>query len=90
MIKVVKFGGSSVANAEQFKKVENIVNAEDARKFVVTSACGKEGKDDYKITDLLYIAHTHVKYKVSVDDIFSLIEKKFSSSIFSSIKTLLL
>ena len=79
MIKVVKFGGSSVANAEQFKKVKNIVNADATRKFVVTSACGKEGKDDYKVTDLLYIAHTHVKYKVSVDDIFSLIEKKYYS-----------
>ena len=79
MIKVVKFGGSSVANAEQFKKVKNIVNAEDARKFIVTSACGKEGKDDHKVTDLLYIAHTHVKYKVSVNDIFSLIEKKYYS-----------
>lgn len=79
MIKVVKFGGSSVANAKQFEKVKNIVNAEVARKFVVTSACGKEGKDDYKVTDLLYIAHTHVKYKVSVDDIFSLIEKKYYS-----------
>lgn len=77
MIKVVKFGGSSVANAEQFKKVKNIVNAEKDRKFIVTSACGKIGKDDYKVTDLLYIAHTHVKYKVSVDDIFSLIEKKY-------------
>ena len=77
MIKVVKFGGSSVANANQFKKVKNIVNAEDARKFVVTSACGKEGKDDHKVTDLLYIVHAHVKYKVSVDDIFSLIEKKY-------------
>ena len=79
MIKVVKFGGSSVANAEQFKKVKNIVTAENARKFIVTSACGKEGKEDYKVTDLLYITHTHVKYKVSVDDIFSLIEKKYYS-----------
>ena len=79
MIKVAKFGGSSVANAEQFKKVKNIVNSEKDRKFIVTSACGKENKDDYKITDLLYIAHTHVKYKVSVDDIFSLIEKKYYS-----------
>ena len=77
MIKVVKFGGSSVANAEQFKKVKDIVIAEPARKFVVTSACGKESKEDHKVTDLLYIAHTHVKYKVSVDDIFSLIEKKY-------------
>lgn len=79
MIKIVKFGGSSVANAEQFKKVKNIVNAEDSRKFIVTSACGKEGKDDHKVTDLLYIAHTHVKYKVSVDEIFALIEKKYYS-----------
>ena len=77
MVKIAKFGGSSVANAEQFKKVKNIVDADDARKYIVTSACGKESKEDYKITDLLYIAHTHMKYKVSVDDIFEMIEKKY-------------
>ena len=77
MIKVAKFGGSSVASAEQFNKVKNIVNSDVDRKFIVTSACGKESKEDYKITDLLYIAHTHIKYKVSVDDIFSMIEKKY-------------
>lgn len=77
MVKVVKFGGSSVANAEQFKKVKEIVNAEKERKYIVTSACGKESKEDYKVTDLLYIAHTHIKYKVSVDDIFDMIEKKY-------------
>lgn len=77
MIKVLKFGGSSVANAKQFEKVKQIVNSEESRKFIVTSACGKENNDDYKITDLLYIAHTHIKYKVFVDDIFSMIEKKY-------------
>ncbi len=77
MVKIAKFGGSSVANAEQFKKVKNIVDADDARKYIVTSACGKESKEDYKITDLLYIAHTHIKYKVSVDDIFEMIEQKY-------------
>lgn len=79
MVKIVKFGGSSVANAEQFKKVKGIVDADSARKYIVTSACGKESKEDYKITDLLYIAHTHIKYKVSVDDIFDMIEKKYHS-----------
>ncbi len=77
MVKVVKFGGSSVANAEQFKKVKSIVSAEKERKYIVTSACGKENKEDYKITDLLYIVHTHLKYKVSVDDIFEMIENKY-------------
>ena len=44
MIKVVKFGGSSVANAEQFKKVKSIVNAESARKFVCTSSIERTWK----------------------------------------------
>ena len=53
MVKVSKFGGSSVASAEQFKKVENIVTSDEARKFVVVSAIGKAHKEDNKITDLL-------------------------------------
>ncbi len=77
MIKVVKFGGSSVANATQFKKVKNIIESDSTRKFIVTSACGKESKEDNKVTDLLYIIHAHVKYKLSADDIFSMIEKKY-------------
>ena len=77
MVKIAKFGGSSVANAEQFKKVKSIIDADGARKYIVTSACGKESKEDYKVTDLLYIAHTHMKYKVSVDDIFEMIENKY-------------
>lgn len=44
MIKVVKFGGSSVANATQFAKVKQIVESDSDRKFIVTSACGKESK----------------------------------------------
>ena len=64
MIKVVKFGGSSVANANQFKKVKNIVNAEAARKFVVTSACGKEGKDEVmEPTDQLFVDYVKKYYK---------------------------
>ena len=52
MITVAKFGGSSVANSTQFKKVKNIVTGNRDIKYVVTSACGKENKEDHKITDL--------------------------------------
>ena len=77
MIKVVKFGGSSVANSEQFKKVKKIIDSDVSRKFIVTSACGKESNEDYKITDLLYLCEAHVRYGVSYDDIFEKIEQKY-------------
>lgn len=54
MVKVVKFGGSSLASAEQFKKVGEIIHAEDSRKYVVPSAPGKRFSDDIKVTDMLY------------------------------------
>ena len=77
MIKVVKFGGSSVANATQFAKVKQIVESDSDRKFIVTSACGKESKEDHKITDLLYLCQAHVRYGVSYDSILSLIKEKY-------------
>ncbi|MEN8255415.1 MAG: aspartate kinase [Verrucomicrobiota bacterium] len=52
-MKVVKFGGSSVANAEQITKIINVVVADTARKIVVVSAPGKRHGDDIKVTDLL-------------------------------------
>lgn len=54
MKKVVKFGGSSLASAEQFKKVGDIIRADEARRFVVPSAPGKRNSSDTKVTDLLY------------------------------------
>lgn len=54
MRKVVKFGGSSLASAEQFKKVGNIIHADEERKFVVPSAPGKRDSKDTKVTDMLY------------------------------------
>lgn len=54
MSKVVKFGGSSLANAEQFKKVAAIIRADESRKYVVPSAPGKRFKGDNKVTDMLY------------------------------------
>lgn len=54
MKKVVKFGGSSLASAEQFKKVADIIHADKERRFVVPSAPGKRFSDDIKVTDMLY------------------------------------
>ncbi len=54
MRKVVKFGGSSLASADQFKKVGNIIHADEERKFVVPSAPGKRDEKDTKVTDMLY------------------------------------
>ena len=53
-MKVVKFGGSSLANAEQFKKVASIVLADKTRRYVIPSAPGKRFNGDIKVTDLLY------------------------------------
>ena len=77
MIKIVKFGGSSVANAKQFKKVKEIVLNDDSRRFVVVSASGKSSKEDNKITDLLYLCHAHIKYNIACDHIFHMIEDRF-------------
>lgn len=54
MKKVVKFGGSSLASAEQFKKVGDIIRADESRRYVVPSAPGKRYSDDTKVTDMLY------------------------------------
>ena len=77
MLKAVKFGGSSVAGAEQFKKVKNIIEADDARRVVVVSAAGKRSSDDHKLTDLLYLCHAHLTYGVSCDEIMASIEARF-------------
>ena len=77
MLKTVKFGGSSVAGAEQFRKVKAIVEADPARRIVVSSAAGKRSPDDHKLTDLLYLCHAHLKYGVSCDDIMDGIEARF-------------
>ena len=77
MIKITKFGGSSVANAEQFRKVKSIIDADPSRRFVVVSAAGKATKSDNKITDLLYLCHAHVEYHVDCSNVFSIIKKRF-------------
>lgn len=61
MIKVVKFGGSSLASAEQFAKVGKIIKADKERRFVVPSAPGKRTSKDTKVTDMLYACYELVE-----------------------------
>ncbi|MBE6558107.1 MAG: aspartate kinase [Ruminococcaceae bacterium] len=63
MIKVVKFGGSSLADADHFRQVASIVKADPTRRFVVPSAPGKRDKQDTKVTDLLYECYNLIKAK---------------------------
>ena len=77
MIKITKFGGSSVANATQFAKVKQIIESDSARRFVVVSASGREHKNDNKVTDLLYLIEAHIKYSVDYHPLFQLIENRF-------------
>lgn len=73
MKKVVKFGGSSLASAEQFKKAGEIIRADRERKFVVPSAPGKRDADDTKVTDMLYecydLAETGKDFKAQLKEI---------------------
>ncbi|MBR6737938.1 MAG: aspartate kinase [Clostridia bacterium] len=77
MISVVKFGGSSVASSEQFKKVKNIVLADEKRSIVVVSALGKRFKQDNKITDLLYLLSAHKRYGVDISAMVNMIEERY-------------
>lgn len=77
MLKITKFGGSSVANATQFKKVKAIVQAEPSRKYVVVSAPGKRNSSDNKITDLLYLLDAHRQYHVDASNVYRLIRQRF-------------
>ena len=70
-IKVLKFGGSSLADAEQFKKVKNIVMADEKRLFVIPSAPGKRFSGDTKVTDMLYECYNVAESGGNVDEIFS-------------------
>ena len=83
MQKVVKFGGSSLADSNQFKKVKAIIDADSSRRIVVVSALGKRNKQDYKITDLLYLTGAHLKYGVDAYSVFNIIKDPYPHLKFS-------
>ena len=68
-IKVVKFGGSSLADAEHFRQVAAIIQADPTRRYVVPSAPGKREKSDTKVTDMLYRCYDLIKSRSSMESI---------------------
>ena len=77
MLKVAKFGGSSMADAGQYRKVKEILMADPGRRVVVVSAAGKRFSADHKLTDLLYLCHAHVQYGVACDTVFEMITSRY-------------
>jgi aspartate kinase len=79
MLKITKFGGSSVADAAQFRKVKAIVEADPSRRYVVVSAAGRRFPSDAKVTDLLYLVDAHRTYHVDSTQLLDDIEGRFAS-----------
>ena len=77
MLKVTKFGGSSMADAGQYRKVKEIVMSDRERRVVVVSAAGKRTGKDHKITDLLYLCYAHTQYGVECDQVFEMITSRY-------------
>jgi len=77
MLKVLKFGGSSLAGADRFREVKKIVLADPARSAVVVSAPGKRFSGDNKITDLLYLCYAHIQYGVDYTNMLQLIKERY-------------
>ena len=80
-IKVVKFGGSSLADAEHFKQVASIIKADPNRRFVVASAPGKRCKEDIKVTDMLYECYEKARNNENIDDIYQKIVDRYNDII---------
>ena len=77
MLKVTKFGGSSMADAGQYRKIRDIIREDPQRRVVVVSAAGKRFKEDHKITDLLYLCHAHVRFGVDCSNIYEMIVSRY-------------
>ena len=77
MLKVTKFGGSSMADAGQYRKVRDIVLADKARRVVVVSAAGKRDSKDHKLTDLLYLCYAHIQYGVDCTPVYDMITSRY-------------
>lgn len=81
MKKIVKFGGSSLASAEQFQKVGDIIRADEARRYVVPSAPGKRFSSDTKVTDMLYGCYTLAEEGKTFKDKLEKIQERYDEII---------
>ena len=80
-LKVVKFGGSSLADAEQFRKVAAIIKADPTRRFVVASAPGKRFSADVKVTDMLYRCYEMVRDREDITEYYQKICDRYNGII---------
>ena len=80
-IKVVKFGGSSLVDAEHFRRVAAIVKADPDRHFVVASAPGKRSSSDVKVTDMLYRCYEMVRNHEDITEYYQQISKRYTEII---------
>ncbi len=80
-VKVVKFGGSSLADAEHFRQVASIIKADPARRYVVPSAPGKRHKDDTKVTDMLYRCYEMIRNNENIDEYYMQICDRYNGII---------
>ena len=78
-IKVVKFGGSSLADAKGFRKVREILDADRNRRILVPSAPGKRFREDVKVTDLLYQCYSMLQHRQNMDEIFDRVAERYLS-----------
>ena len=80
-LKVLKFGGSSLADAEHFRSVAKIIKSDPTRRYVVASAPGKRTSGDSKITDLLYKCHALATDEEDITEVFDEIKSRYNSII---------
>ncbi|MBQ3219755.1 MAG: aspartate kinase [Clostridia bacterium] len=78
MIKVCKFGGTSMADANAMRQVKEILKADESRRYVVVSAPGKRNKSDIKITDMLYRCNKEAIESGSCKNSFAVIRERFT------------
>ncbi|MDR2514375.1 MAG: aspartate kinase [Christensenellaceae bacterium] len=78
MLKVAKFGGSSLADARQFQKVKAILLMDEGRRYVVPSAPGKRDDEDEKVTDLLYLMQKKAAQGEKIDEEFARLKERFA------------
>jgi aspartate kinase len=74
---VAKFGGSSVADGIQIRKIHQIIESNKDRRYVVVSAPGKRYDGDNKVTDLLYLLHSHAEHNAPYEQLFQVIKERF-------------
>ncbi len=80
-LKVVKFGGTSLADAEHFIRVAEIIKADPSRRYVVASAPGKRSGNDEKVTDMLYNCYNMIRNREDITDYYRQIVKRYTEII---------